>query len=191
MTVTADDIEARLGRAFQDSEQSRVDWLIADVIASLQVFTGQLFTRDDYTFRARVKRRTVRLPQRPVHSVDSVTNIDGDDVDFTWDGLDKVRVATIASDFEGDLCAPAVVDVTYDAGPDEFPPALVGVVSNIVLRALGVDPTEAGMSQESIDGYSYTVGSVGGAGAYGILPAEARVLAAFGGRKIGTIRVSP
>lgn len=180
-----EDLEARLGRTLTDDEAARAETVLADVSNSVVLYTGQKFTRDDYTLRARVRRSFVRLPQRPVHSVDTVTDRFANTVTFTWDGLDRVYV-----DCNRDGCAPIqVVDITYDAGPDEVPEVIVGVVCSIALRTLGMDPTEGAVTREAIDGYSYSIGSTGGAGAYGILRDEKRALDAFR-RPVGSIRVA-
>lgn len=170
------DVENRLGRSLTSAEEDRAGFLLDDVSASLILYTGQKFAHDTYELRARVKRGYVRLPQRPVHDVDTVTDRNDNDLEFTWDGLDRVYVATCALVGRAPV---QVVDITYDAGPDEVPPAIVGVTCGIVLRSLGVDPMQTSVTQESIDGYAYTIGSAAGAGAYGILPAEARVLDSF------------
>lgn len=184
--ATDSDLEARLGRDLTEAEAERTPALLADVSDSVRIYTGQALLRGDVTVRARVKRGMVRLPQRPVHSVDSVTNLDGDDVDFEWDGLDRVHISHVAA-WES---TPAhVVNITYDAGPDEVSSAIVGIVCSIVLRSLGVDPTQTSVSQESVDGYAYTLGSAGGAGAYGLLPSEMRTLDSFR-RNIGSIQVA-
>lgn len=173
-----DDVAARAASDVSSMEE-RGDALVEDVSASIQLFTGQQFTRGTWTFRTRIKGSFIRLPQRPVHDVDSVRNIDGDDVGFEWDGIDRVYVHGISGFPWVHLERSGrrnVVDVTYDAGPDETPAVIVGIGSAIVLRTLGVDPMNAGIRQESVDGYSYMIGSAGGAGAYGLLPDEHRVL---------------
>lgn len=182
--ATVVDLQMRLGRDLTQGESARVEALLSDVSAAVAIEAGQKFERSEHQVRARVKRGMVRLSQRPVHDVVSVEDRFGTPVAFTWDGLDRVLINTMA--FSG--CPPVqVVDVVYDAGPDEVPPAIVGVVSSIVLRALGVDPTEGSVVQESIDGYAYTIGSAGGAGAFGVLPDEMRVLRSFR-RPYGSIR---
>src|SRR5690554_2030050 len=135
MALAADhDLTGRLGRDLTDAELARSGDLLDDVSAAVQLYTGQKFARDDYTWRTRLVGRYARLPQRPVHSVDSVTNIDDEAITYEWDGLDRVYVTA-------SLARPLVVDITYDAGPDTVPADLVGVVSAIALRSLGVDPS--------------------------------------------------
>lgn len=172
--ITNEDLEARAGRSLTEVEQLRTDALCEDVSASIIAETGQLFVRAERTWRTRVHREFVVLPQRPVHEVSAVVDLDGNDVSFTFDGIDRVYLAR--------TCRSSV-DITYEAGDDEVPAIVVGVAANIVLRALGVDPIADGaVVQESIDGYSHTLGSASGSGAYGLLPREAEILSGFGFR---------
>lgn len=180
-----DDLEARLGRDLTAAETARAEAVLEDVSASIRLRTGQQFAQDDYEVRARVRRGMVRLSQRPVHSVASVTDRFGEPIEFEWDGLDRVHVTTICRGR-----APVqVVDITYNAGPDEVPTAIVGVTASVALRSLGVDPLEGGVVSESIDGYSYRLGSAGGAGSYGLLAEEEKILARWS-RPFGTIQVA-
>lgn len=185
MLATPADVEARLERQLTSGELSQMDALLADVSSAVQIRTGQKFVRAEHQLRTRVKRGVVRLPQRPVHDVGSVTDRFGNDISFEWDGLDRVHVRTVRTGR-----APLqVVDVTYDAGYDDPPPAIVGVVCAIALRSLGVDPTETSIRQEQIDGYQYTVGGTGSGRAYGVLPDEAEILRRFT-RPYGTIQAA-
>jgi hypothetical protein len=178
--ATTTDLEARLGRYLTEEEEARAESILADVAASVRLYCGQSFVRSEHQLRSRVRRGKVRLPQRPVHEVVSVADRFGMPVPYTWDGIDTVHVTTRA--FPG--CAPVqVVDVVYDAGPDEVPAAIVGVVCSVALRTLGTDPTEGAVRSESIDGYSYTLGSTGGAGSFGLLEDEKRTLDVF--RRVG------
>lgn len=186
--ATTADLEARLGRDLTADELAQADTLLDDVSEAVILHTGQKFARAVYELRTRVKRGVVRLPQKPVHSVDAVTDRFDNPITFTWDGLDKVHVN--CGQFTGSPPIQ-VVDVTYDAGPDTVPQAIVGVVCAIALRALGVDPTETAVTQESVDGYAFTIGSAGGGRAYGVLPSESRILNQFKGRRnIGSIQVA-
>ena len=184
--ATTDDVEARLGRSLTGDEFARISGVLDDVSSSVAVRTGQTFERGTHTLRARVKRGYVRRSQRPVHDVDSVTDRFGTAVDFEWDGLDRVHVQTQCLAGRAPV---QVVDVTYDASPDEPPAAIVGVVCSVALRTIGADPLEAGVVSESIDGYSYRLGSASGAGSYGLLPAEADILARHS-RPYGNIRTA-
>jgi YD repeat-containing protein len=185
--ATIDDAEARAGRNLTNDEIGRLVPVLDDVAASVRVYTGQDLRRvPDRRLRARVKRGWVRLPQRPVHDVASVTDRFGTPVTFEWDGLDRVYVECHRTG----LAPVQVIDVVYDAGPDAAPPALVGLVCAVALRSLGVDPLDGGKIREEIDGYSYALGSAGGAGAYGLLPGEKETLDRFRRPAVGTIRVA-
>lgn len=182
--ATDSDLEARLGRDLTDDEAARATAVLEDVSNSVILWTGQKFERDTYLLRTRVKRGYVRLPQRPVHDVDSVTDRFDNAIGFTFDGIDRVYVNCFCSGRP----PIQVVDIAYDAGPDEVPSPIVGVVCSIALRTLGVNPTEGAVTREAIDGYSYSIGSAGGAGSYGLLPDEYRILRPY--RRVGgTIRV--
>ena len=183
--ATADDIEDRLGRDLTSDELGRIEGILTDVSASVRLFTGQMFEVADFTMRVRVKRGFVRLSQRPVNSVDTVQDRWGNDVDFEWDGLDRVYVDCA---FPGR--APVqVVDVTYNAGPESVPLAIVGIVCGIALRGLGRTPTDGAVVSEQVDGYAYRLDSASGAGSYGLLSDEYRTLNSF--RRVGgSIRVS-
>ena len=182
--ATPADLEARLGRSLTADEAARAAAVLDDVSAAIQSYTGQRFIRGVYHLRSRVRRGVVRLSQRPVHDVTAVTDRFGNPVSYNWDGLDRVFIDT--------MCRPGapiqVVDVTYEAGPDQPPADIVGVACNVALRALGADPLDSGVVSESIDGYSYRLGVIGSAGSYGLLPDEARVLDRYR-RPYGTIRV--
>lgn len=183
--ATSTDIETRLGRDLTPDEEAQIDGLLTDVSSAIRLYCGQSFERGTYTTRARVKRGMVCLSQRPVVSVESVTDRFGNDVAYTWDGLDRVHINTIRYG-----CAPIqVVDVEYVAGPEVVPEAIVGVACSVAMRSLGINPMETAVTQESIDGYSYTIGSSGGARAFGILPNEAKVLDVFR-RPYGNIRAA-
>lgn len=186
--ATEADLEARLGRDLTDEEAAQADALLGDVSAAIEIYTGRKFHRDTYQLRTRVKRGRVRLPYRPVHDVASVTDRFGDSVRWEWDGIDTVFVDCCAAPGQAPL---QVVDITYDGGPDDVPPAILGIVCAIALRSLGVDPTEASITQESVDGYAFTIGSTGGGRAFGVLPSEAKILAKFTGPTgVGSMRVA-
>jgi len=184
--ATTDDLEARLGRELTASEAARATAVLDDVSASIRARTGQTFENGTHELRARVKRGMVRLSQRPVHDVTAVTDRFDTAVTYEWDGLDRVYVDTQCLAGRAPV---QVVDVTYEAGPDEVPADIVGVACSVALRTIGADPLEGGVVSESIDGYSYRLGSASGAGSYGLLPAEADVLARYT-RPYGNIQVA-
>jgi hypothetical protein len=72
--------------------------------------------------------------------------------------------------------------VTYEAD-DPAPDGVIGIVCQMAMRAFGVDPTSSGHQQESIGGYSYSMGTSASSGAVGMLPDERRVLDLY--RRVG------
>lgn len=187
--VTPEQVGARLGRSYTDPETIRVEALIADVSAAVRSYTGQQILEATTTDRLRVHRGTVRLPQRPVTAVSAVEDIDGNASDYTWDGLDRLNYVGTGTlnrfDYDYFRLTPAVVDVTYTHGYDTTPDDLVGVVSQIVIRALSVDIDRSAIQQETIAGYSYSLGGAAGAGAYGLLLGERQILDRY--RRTGSV----
>lgn len=179
--ATSDDVEARLGRDLTDTEEARIDALLEDVSNSVILYTGQTFELTTTTIRLKIKYGVVRLPQRPVVSVDAVQNVDGNDVSYQWDTRDRLDIPGWGSplnsfEIEPYRMRPNYVDVTYEHGYEEIPGAIVGLVCNIALRNLGQDPTDSATISESIDDYSYRLHSASGAGAYGLLADEKSML---------------
>lgn len=62
---------------------------------------------------------------------------------------------------------------------EPVPPVIGGLVAHIVGRALGTPSSEAGVSQESLGSYSYTIGTAAGAGPFGLLADEWAILNRF------------
>lgn len=187
--ATAADVEYRLGRAFTDTETRRVDALLVDASAAVRRVATQHFTPDTSTdVRLTVGRAgKVRLPQRPVTNVTTVTNITGTEVPYVQVGnelrldLDPLN----AWEIHPFRCGVSEVLVTYEHGGD-VPADIVGVVCAMTLRGLGTNPTNpAGIAQESIDGYSYTSGggvavaTTSAAGGMGMLPSEIAICEAY------------
>jgi hypothetical protein len=167
--ASVDDLSGRLGRTLTTAESDRVELLLADASATVRSYTGQdLSLVEDDVKRLRVKDGAIRLPQRPVVSVDSVADIDGNDLDVTWSAGDRILL-----DAPGTY---AWADVTYTHGFEEVPGEIVAVVCQIAGRAFGRPPDETGMQSESIGQYSYTVGVAAAAGGLGLLNDERAVL---------------
>lgn len=177
--ATTDDLEARLGRDLTTAEAARAAGVLADVSASIRSYCGQLFDEAESTQRLRVRRGRVRLPQRPVTEVESVVDKAAVAVPFTWDGLDVVLIGAMVADtwaVEPWRTGLSVVDVTYTHGYATIPADLVGVACSVALRALGQSPTMGGITTESIEGYSYSLGPAGAAGSFGLLNDERAAL---------------
>lgn len=191
--ATVTDLEARLGRDLTPAEAGRAGALLADVSASIRAFTGQDFSRDTTTDYLPVRRGRVRLPQRPVVDVVTVEDLDGSPVAWQWLRGDLVEVVDLPLDtfewvpYRG---AGRTVQIEYVHGYEPLPPDVVGVVSSVTLRALGQSPTMAGVTSESIQGYSYSIGATGAAGAFGLLEPERAILQRYM-RRVSFIDTGP
>jgi hypothetical protein len=177
--ATEADIAARLSRALTGTEAARVDALLTDASAAVRSHVPQEFTRATTTDRLLVRRGVVRLPQRPVIAIDAVIGATGNPVLYRWDGDDLLHSTGDVPDTFAwvPYCdGPRYVDVTYTHGYAPIPDDIVAVVCSIVTRALGRIPTDAGLTSESIAGYSYSIGSAAAAGGLGMLPDERAVL---------------
>lgn len=184
--VTTADLEARLGRSLTAAELLRVDALISDASASVRGYIGQDITAGTSTDRLKVRSRFVLLPQRPVTAVSTVVDTDANAVTFEWDGNDRVTVSAQVFDswaFEPYRFGLQYVDVTYDHGYALVPDDIIGVVSGIVLRSFTQSPDEAGIVSETIDEYTYRLGSAAAAGGFGFLQDERNVLDRY--RRVG------
>jgi hypothetical protein len=190
--ATLDDLEARLGSRVTDED--RAEALLDDVSAIVRAYTGQQFTLvEDDEIRVRVRNGSLRLPQRPVVDVTAVANVDGDSVDFTWDSGDSVQLegfAALRTSFEVEPFRhrDPWVNVTYSHGYETVPADIVAVVCQIAARAYGRTPDTTGVTQESIAGYSYSVGAAAAAGPAGMLADERRILDQYR-RPLSVIRV--
>jgi len=179
-----DNLEGRLGRDLSTEEVTRAESILVDVSAAVRNYTGRTFTAQDHTLRTRVHHGEIRLPQRPVLSVTSVHGLN-------FDGTVGTAVAGWFFDGIDTLCLPGPglvinattprrgrwpVEIVYRAGYENIPDDIVGIVCSVALRALGRQPLEGGLTSESIDGYSYSVGAAGAAGPFGFLDSERAVL---------------
>ena len=114
--------------------------------ARVRAYTGLNLTAGSYTILARGP--IVQLPQRPVTSVTSVVDDDGDAVDYTLRAGGVLNVACGGS-----------VTVEYDAGSAVLPDALVELVCSIASRLDTIDPNVAsGVQQETGGSESVTFG---------------------------------
>lgn len=176
------DVVERLGRALTPTEENRVEALLRDASAKVRNVSTQTFTlvEDDVVYLKRSNSGRVRLPQRPVVSVASVTDVNDNAFSYTRVN-NELRVSTSwlnAFEVEPYRCFPPEVKVTYTHG-GEVPDAIIAVVCSIVGRALGTEPDQSGIVQEGIDGYSYTTGSAAAQGGLGLLASEREVCESF------------
>lgn len=182
--ATVDDLEARVkfGTLTADDLTIAVA-LLADASAKVRAEAGgQQFTATTWTdVWCKVRRGMIRLPQRPVTAVTTVKDENNNPLTFQWLGDDRVRLSASslnAWEIEPYRNPLGEVKVTYTAG-GTVPDVVVAVTCNVVLRALGRDPRDGGLTQESVEGYAYQTGSIGAAGPVGLLPEEKLTLARY------------
>lgn len=190
--ATTDDLEVRLGRALTGTEVDRAEALLAGASARVQTYTGQTFTLvENDTVTVKVRNRIARLPQRPVTAVDAVTDPNDNTIGFTWLGDDRVQVGNgldYSWVFEPWRNGLNLVTVTYSHGYTTVPADVVDVVCQMAGRAMTRSADETGLTQESIAGYSYSVGSAAASGSVGMLPDERAALDVYR-RRLGSIRI--
>lgn len=200
--ATVEDIEARLGRPLTEEESVRIAALLADASALVRDFTGQ--TLSAVAGDAIVLRPVgslLRLPQRPVTAVVSVSAVgpDGSTLGalsgWTWDGRDKVdltcaeRAGSWPVNWRDPL--PDTYRVIYDHGYAVLPHIVMSTVCAMVLRTLLSPSMTPGMVAERIGSYNYQLQQ--GAGATGatvvMTDDDEKAVRRYGPRRAGTIQV--
>lgn len=181
----ASDVADRLGRDLTAEETTRVTALLADASAAIRHHARQEFTQSQTTVWVNSCNGRYRLPQKPVVSVDAVVDADDNAVAFTWTHGQYLVIPNRTGPLQ----------ITYTHGYDEIPDVLIAVTCQMVLRALGVDPTTTATTQETVGPFSRTIGSAAAAGGSGLLPSEKAIVESFGqqgaGALFGSIPITP
>lgn len=190
------DVEDRLGRTLSSGDTDRMFTLLRDASAKVRSFTSQEITQRESTDRIRVTARDghIRLPQYPVVSVTSALSVEsGIAIPYFWDGIALWGWGRFP---QSNISAPLynrarrhgiVVDVTYTHGYNPVPDELIALVCQVAARAFGLPPDQSGITQESMEGYTYSLGSAAAAGGLGLLPAEKEVLTDYMAPNAGPI----
>jgi hypothetical protein len=143
--ATIADVEARLGRALTGGETSQATAWLVDASAMFVQRAVQKFEVSESTVRLFPRDGIVRLVQRPVIEIVSVTDIDGVEIDYTYDGHQSI--------YELGTYSPVIVN--YDHGSADIPDDVVAVVAGMVVRTLLVpDDAAAGIQQQSVGPFS-------------------------------------
>lgn len=190
--ATADDVATVLGRDLTTDEENRVDGLLDAASARFRREARQHISTAQTALVLPVRHGRVRLPQRPVVSVDTVRAVAGDGTPattiaaWTFDGVDLV---TVADWWAVQLNAaapqePGTVHVTYSHGHDPVPDDVAYAVAGMTARALA--PTAVGVTSETIGGYTYRLGPAAEAGALGMTDDEKAVARSYR-RTTGTV----
>lgn len=202
MTALTDEsaVVTALGRDLTDAEADRVAGLIDAASARFRrAAGGRQITAGVTTAVLRVSDGRVRLPQRPVVSIDEVRALNADGtpggVLSTW-VYDGVSVLRIGDPWIQQLNAPhreaavGSVRVTWTHGHATVPDDVRHAVAAMTARALSA-PAAAGVQSETIGGYTYRLGEAATSGLLGMTPDEVAVAVAYGGprhRSMGLAR---
>lgn len=202
--ATTADLEARLGRDLTDDEAARATALLTDASGLVRDFTRQDFTAvSGDTIILRPVGSLLRLPQRPVTAVTSVSAVAPDGTStatmtgWSWDGRDKIDLtfATFRPDWSSpawsDRAFPDTYQVVYDHGYATVPDVVVATVCAMVLRTLLSPSMTPGMVAERIGAYNYQLQQGGGAAGASVVMTDAdeKALCRYGPRRAGTIGV--
>jgi hypothetical protein len=159
--ATADDVVEFLGRALTSAEAVRVEPILNKASELFRKEAGQRFTSGTSANRLRVRSGTdVFLPQRPVVSVESVTDDDGEDVEYAVRGQIVRLSARSALPF-------VLVEYTHGGSVPDLVRLAVAEIGAVVIRvdseALGgksqTQETTGPFSRQS----SYASWAIGGA----------------------------
>ena len=135
-----DDVAAAFGRDLTSDEQDRVEAILEKASELFRRRSGQQFTEGTSTVRLKVNGGEVRLTQRPVVSVASVTLDDGTDVSWSLFGS-VLTVPLRSSDF---------VRVTYTHGGD-VPDVVRLCIAELAKRVLSIDANAAAGETSHMD----------------------------------------
>lgn len=167
MTTLAqlEDVEAVLGRDLAGTELVRVTRLIEMSDREIRRYTGQHFERAETTDRLRISSGKLRLPQRPVHDVTAVEDVNGNPVLFTWVSGDLMQVGSnVIDSFAWEPWATELIflDVTYDHGYDEIPADVARICAEVAAAALSA-PVD-GVRSATVDDVTVVRANANGGG---------------------------
>src|SRR5690606_16716463 len=114
--ASAEDVEAVLGRDLTTEEAVRVEPVLDKASELFRRASGQGFTAGTSTVRLKVNGGQVYLTQRPVVSVESVTDDDGTEVGFDlfgqWLTVDRVSHQFVRVAYSHGGAVPDLVRLT-------------------------------------------------------------------------------
>jgi hypothetical protein len=148
--ATISDVQARLGRSLTAPEIEQAEAWLEDASAIFVQRAVQKFLVGESTVRLFPRDGIVRLVQRPVIEVVEVKDIDGVEIDFTYDGHQSIY----------ELGSYSPVIVTYEHGSDDVPADVVAVVAGMVVRTLQIPAdAAAGIQQQAVGPFSQSYAS--------------------------------
>ena len=164
--ATISDVEARLGRSLTVGEIPKANAYLQDASALFIQRAVQKFEVGESTVRLFPKDGIVRLTQRPVIEIVTVKDIDGIEIDFTFDGHQSLYDL-------GDLRG---VTVNYEHGSENIPQDVIGVVAGMVARTLSISPdAAAGVQQQAVGPFSQSYATWAVGAQVMLSPAEVKV----------------
>lgn len=205
--ATSDDIVNRLGRSLNPVEAARIDSLLDDGSAIIRRYCRQDFISEEGATEVFVADAgEIRLSNRPVWSIESVTWVSGNsailgNLGISWyvfDGIDKITIPSPYS--SGIINLPSMwyetawysdsYEVVYSYGYNSPPNEAVAVLCTAIVSELSTPTMSATIASESVGAYSYSMRRTSGAGLNAALmdAGMATILADFR-RKQGTIAV--
>ncbi|GCD99857.1 phage gp6-like head-tail connector protein [Embleya hyalina] len=137
MSVSVDDVAARLGRPVTDEERPRIGAFLVDALAFVEDYTGRDFQRrehESFTVSAGPDPQ-ISLPIRYLHelAIESVRRTDGTELlGYTFDGTSLWR--------SGGWGSTAQVRVTGTWGYSTIPAVVRATVCAEVIRWLAISP---------------------------------------------------
>jgi hypothetical protein len=148
--ATIADVEARLGRELTTGEESQATAWLEDASAIFVQRAVQKFEVGESTVRLFPRDGVVRLVQRPVIEVIEVTDIDGVEIEYTFDGHQSL--------YELGSYSPVIVN--YEHGSADIPADVVAVVAGMVVRTLQIPAdAAAGIQQQAVGPFSQSYAS--------------------------------
>jgi hypothetical protein len=126
----------------------------------------QKFEVGESTVRLFPRDGVVRLVQRPIIEIISVTDIDGVEIDYTYDGFQSI--------YELGSYTPVIVN--YEHGSENIPADVVATVAGMVVRTLQIPAdAAAGIQQQSVGPFSQSYASWAVGGQILMSPADIQV----------------
>lgn len=176
--ATAEDVATVIQRDLSAAETATVEFLLELATAVISSYTGQLFVEDTSTVVLTPRRGKIRLPQRPVSAVTSVVSASGFPVFYEFDGVGTITASPIliANGPDEGTLGTSPLTITYTHGYETIPDDIRAVTVQVASRAFGMPPDKAGVQQESLVSYSYSVGAAAAQGPIGLLAGERLVL---------------
>lgn len=209
--ATLTDVTDRSPRTLTAAEQTRATVLLGDASAAIRGYTKQTFTAvAGDTVRLRPVGTELRLPQRPVTAVNSVTAVGWAGIPnlvlpagfWGWDGIDIIEIAPFSSDVWLSLPTielgqelPDTYEVDYDHGDATVPDDVIRICAGLVLRVILAPSPVEGMSAERIGQYSYQMAQQVGGGSAGVTvrlseqDKDELHRAGYGPRRSGTVEL--